>query len=97
MNLAFGTGFFWLAHGDTSLATGPYWTYSSNEVLVLLLSSFALLAHAVGGFVSGRVARSAPGLSGAFSAVFAALAAAVRMVVGARSIVLNPDPEAVPL
>ncbi len=97
VNLALGIGFSWLARGDTSLVSGPYWTYSSNSVRVLLLTSLPLLAHGVGGFVSGRVATSAPGLSGAFSAVFAALAAAARMLVGTLYIVLDPDPDAVPL
>ena len=97
VNLVLGTGFSWLAREEISPISGTYWTYSSDPVRVLLLTSLPLFAHAVGGFVSGRFATSAPGISGAFSAVFAALAAVGRMLVGTLSIVLPPDPDAVPL
>jgi hypothetical protein len=97
VNLAFGAGFARLAYGDTSLMSGPYWTYGSNAPRVLLLTLLPLLAHAVGGFVSGKIGALAPGRSGALSAVFVASAAAVRMLLGVLSVVMNPDPDALTL
>jgi hypothetical protein len=96
VNLAFGAGFAWLTHGDLLLLSGPYWTYSSDQSRVLLLTSLPLFAHAVGGFVAGKVAESAPGLIGVLSAVFAALVAAVRVLLGVLASVLTAGPDAVP-
>jgi hypothetical protein len=77
-------------------ARGPYWgTYRNDTALVRGLTSIPLSAHLLGGFVSESLVRSTPGLSGAASAMLFALVAAVRILVGILSTVLNPDPDAV--
>ena len=70
-------------------------TYRNDTVLVLGLTSIPLSAHLLGGFVSESLVRSTPGPSGTASAMVCALVAAVRILVGILSTILNPDPEAV--
>jgi hypothetical protein len=75
---------------------GSYWgTYRNDTALMLGLTSIPLCAHLQGGFVSESLVRATPGLSGAASAMLFTLVAAVRLLVGILSTVLNPNPDAV--
>ena len=85
-----------LTHGDLRLVSGPYWTYSGNPARVALLTTFPLLAHALGGFVAGRLIGSSLGMNGVLTAVVCATVAGGKTLVGVLSIVLSPDPDAVP-
>lgn len=76
---------------------GTYWTYSTNFLRVVLLTSLPLAAHLAGGLASGALALSSPGSSGALSAILSALVAVVRALGGLLYFyVLNPSPDVVP-
>lgn len=68
---------------------GPYWTCTNDSDLLFALTLLPLSAHLLGGFVSARLTRSSPGMSGASSAVLSALVAGVKLLF-ALSFMLDP-------